>query len=432
MCFLQQRSRMKVVPYSMWNFQRQRNPCTSWGEKYSTLYDMEDLKHDIVTRLWFTYRKNFAHIGGSGPNSDQGWGCMLRCGQMMLAQALCSRHLGRAWRWEAKEDNSDYWRLLKMFQDKKSSVYSIHQIASMGESEGKAIGQWFGPNTIAQVLKKIAVYDDWSSLVIHVAMDNTVIEDDIRKLCRLLPENGTEYVDMNGSDSNVFPSTRSSRKTQPFTISGSLQTQPFSRGGRTHSPGSSHCLGRSPPRKPVNLDKWKPLLLIIPLRLGLTDINPVYFDSLKSCLALKQSVGIIGGKPNHAHWFIGYLGEELVYLDPHTTQQYTDLDPRLANDDSYHCPFPSRMRLSQLDPSVAVGFYCGTEEEFTDLCLTFNKFIIKASKTPMFELHKVRPPHWPPVDTPPRNRTTSNSDFTVLDSAEGGTKFDSEEEFEIL
>jgi len=30
-----------------------------------------------------------------------------------------------------------------------------------------------------------------------------------------------------------------------------------------------------------DLDAWKPLLLIIPLRLGLTDINPVYFDSLK-------------------------------------------------------------------------------------------------------------------------------------------------------
>ena len=26
---------------------------------------------------------------------------------------------------------------------------------------------------------------------------------------------------------------------------------------------------------------WKPLLLIIPLRLGLSDINPIYFDHLK-------------------------------------------------------------------------------------------------------------------------------------------------------
>lgn len=29
--------------------------------------------------------------------------------------------------------------------------------------------------------RKLVVYDEWSSLVIHVAMDNTVIEEDISK-----------------------------------------------------------------------------------------------------------------------------------------------------------------------------------------------------------------------------------------------------------
>ncbi|CAF4870161.1 unnamed protein product, partial [Rotaria magnacalcarata] len=40
-----------------------------------------------------------------------------------------------------------------MFIDKRHSSYSIHQIVQMGDSEGKSVGQWFGPNTIAQVLR---------------------------------------------------------------------------------------------------------------------------------------------------------------------------------------------------------------------------------------------------------------------------------------
>jgi len=31
-----------------------------------------------------------------------------------------------------------------MFQDKKQALFSIHQIAQMGVSEGKLLGQWIG------------------------------------------------------------------------------------------------------------------------------------------------------------------------------------------------------------------------------------------------------------------------------------------------
>lgn len=40
-----------------------------------------------------------------------------------------------------------------MFEDRRTAPYSIHQIALMGASEGKDVGEWFGPNTVAQVLR---------------------------------------------------------------------------------------------------------------------------------------------------------------------------------------------------------------------------------------------------------------------------------------
>lgn len=148
---------------------------------FNFVSDVAAIRADIRSRLWFTYRKGFVEIGDSGHTTDRGWGCMLRCGQMVLAQALIFLHLSRDWRWKKDSREPEYLRILKMFADRRTATYSIHQIALMGVSEGKEVGQWFGPNTITQVLKKLSVYDKWSSVVIHVALDNTIVISDISK-----------------------------------------------------------------------------------------------------------------------------------------------------------------------------------------------------------------------------------------------------------
>lgn len=61
--------------------------------------------------------------------------------------------IGRDWCWTPDSRNRAYLQILHMFEDRRAATYSIHQIALMGASEGKEVGQWFGPNTVAQVLK---------------------------------------------------------------------------------------------------------------------------------------------------------------------------------------------------------------------------------------------------------------------------------------
>ncbi|XP_056302339.1 cysteine protease ATG4A [Danio aesculapii] len=352
-------------------------PVWILGACYNVKTKKSELLSDVRSRLWFTYRKKFSPIGGTGPSSDAGWGCMLRCGQMILAQALICSHLGRDWRWDPeKHQPKEYQRILHCFLDKKDSCYSIHQMAQMGVGEGKSVGEWYGPNTVAQVLKKLALFDDWNSLSVYVSMDNTVVIEDIKKLCARA----------DGADLQ-------------------LQSQ-----------------------RPLD---WRPLLLVIPLRMGINSINPVYIQALKECFKMPQSCGVLGGKPNLAYYFIGFIDDELIYLDPHTTQQAVDTESGSAVDDqSFHCQrTPHRMKITSLDPSVALGFFCKSEEDFDSWCDLVQQELLKKRNLRMFELVEKHPSHWPPF-VPPTKPEVQTTGAEFIESPDKLSE--SEEEFEIL
>eukprot|EP00755_Sulcionema_specki_P005806 Sspe_Gene.33781::Locus_16457_Transcript_1_1_Confidence_1.000_Length_924::g.33781::m.33781/K08342/ATG4; cysteine protease ATG4 len=73
---------------------------------------------------------------------------------------------------------------------------------------------------------------------------------------------------------------------------------------------------------PALLDaaRQKPTLLMIPIMVGMHEVNPVYFNTIFACLRSRYCVGVIGGRARYSSYYIGFRGTQLIHLDPHRVQ----------------------------------------------------------------------------------------------------------------
>ena len=62
--------------------------------------------------------------------------------------------------------------------------------------------------------------------------------------------------------------------------------------------------------------------------------NSCFSLSMQSLLALDHSVGIIGGKPKHSVYFVGFQDDKLLHLDPHYCQVASEASDSQQLDDS--------------------------------------------------------------------------------------------------
>lgn len=296
---------------------------------------------DFESRIWMTYRNNFPPIPRSqdpsanssmtfavrlrnftekeGFTSDTGWGCMIRSGQSLLANALMMLQLGRDWRYKTQvglEDTKSSAaslaaeaQILSLFADSPSAPFSIHRFVGHGASAcGKHPGQWFGPSATASCIAALSNECAAAGLRVYVT-----------------PSTSDVYEDR-------FRSIAARSSTDP-TIT--------------------------------------PTLILLGIRLGLDRITPVYHEALKRSLTYPQSMGIAGGRPSSSHYFIGVQNNTFFYLDPHVTRPallYHSSALGYSADEIATCHTRQLrgLKITDMDPSMLMGFLIKDEQDWED------------------------------------------------------------------
>ncbi|KAK0524320.1 Cysteine protease atg4 [Tilletia horrida] len=379
--------------------------------------------------------------GRSGLTTDAGWGCMLRTGQSLLANALMDIHLGREWRrkdspvalritalcqalqassspgysasavlplhippdvtllelndpsyetkrqaaeeqWQmSKAEYAKYVRLISWFLDDPclACPFSVHRMAREGKRLGKEVGEWFGPSTAAGAIKQLVNEFPDAGLGVCLAVDQVVYLADVKAAA----------VD-----------TRKGESSKADQIAG----------------------------------RWdRPVLILINIRLGIDCVHPRYYESVKNIFTFPQSVGISGGRPSSSYYFMGCQENTLFYLDPHNVRpavpyqppprsvqrkgSSSDLASQAAKaqpaslsdqeawqDDwwcqaysdaqlsTFHCDKVRKMPMKSLDPSMLLGFLVKTPEQLVDFCAR-----VKKLPEPIFSVMDSAP-RWDAVD----------------------------------
>lgn len=319
----------------------------------------EEFLKDLETRIWLTYRTDFPLIekekdsplgisfssifrGGvnfnsNGFSSDCGWGCMIRTSQSLVANALLDLHIGRDWRYIVNDiDDINYNKhvhIVSWFEDLPSAPFSIHNFVEQGNKKSnKKPGQWFGPSAASKSIEAICKSFPEAGLKVYISASNGDIYDD-------------ELLNLAYEDSS---------------------------------------------------DTFSPILILAGIRLGVKNVNSLYWNSLKCSLSLPQSVGIAGGRPSSSHYFFGYQEDSLFYLDPHVAQkalvppvsagqevveetinkdtpssQFIKIETPQIDVASVHTTKIRMLPLVEMDPSMLVGILVKSKEDYDQLKTKF-------------------------------------------------------------
>mgnify|MGYP000260766195 CR=1 FL=1 len=176
------------------------------------------------------------------------------------------------------------------------SAYSIHNMVQHGLLRSMQPGEWYGPQTVAHVLREMVAEHEKRtgrvSLAVLVSDDGTIYLDEVYKLCASTPP---ASAGVSGSGDSVGDETgplRAAVSAEAAACTTALQETDSCEqvaAGTASGCGEGkaedffdpllHLTPEEAARSELEMRPWKQaLLILIPVRLGLGSINPCYAE----------------------------------------------------------------------------------------------------------------------------------------------------------
>ena len=276
----------------------------------------DEIDSILKTFLYFSYRTGFIDLKVVGCESsftsDCGWGCMLRCSQMILSKAFIENKIMTLKKQGQYINNSiidkireevlalfndnylniedvtnhpDYqyfWALYEKFAQnnpKYQSIqkivppFSIHILCKLGNCAGEFTSDMNMINVISRINSDIL--DEFN--IISFTVGNVKLKTLIKEFC----EEITDFENVNNADIIT-------------------------------------CNG-------IDYKLKKPGIIFISFRLGVDLLGPNYYNDIPKIFNnFRNNLGIIGGIKKRAYYFIGVQDNKLIFVDPHYTQETKD------------------------------------------------------------------------------------------------------------
>ena len=316
-----------------------------------------DINYSLFCFLYMSYRSGFFNMkyyGMGDFTSDSGWGCMLRCCQMMLSRGLVKLKLK-----EYMKNNKNIIQSLKqiiinikmdtlnLFYDGKIPYNKIRSNLLLAHffQLYQELADIRGVSTkISEIIPPYSIYT-----LCYLGKCQGVYTSDVRMIKCFLRINELLFDSYNMV---YFENGEIEKATlfENFVLLYDKEKNESKNKTIYKYHGREFIFDRSG-------------FVFISFRLGLQTLDESYYNIIPIIFSkIHNNIGFVSGKKNRAYYFVGYNGDgKLIFADPHFNQKVEEYNDNLL---SYNVPELYILKINELSGELTLGITISDLDDF--------------------------------------------------------------------